>query len=68
MDDTILREDDIAEAVMRLWLYRAGGPTGMKAEHLQICHRAAYREEDFDLGNGEKLFALIQVSFMGGEN
>ena len=51
LDDNILGEEDISEAVLRLQLHRAKGPYGMRAKHLRMWLRAATREEEPDLGN-----------------
>ena len=59
VDDTILGEEEISEAVTRLRLHRAGGPSGMRAEHLRMWHHPAKQEEDPDLGNWEKVVAII---------
>ena len=44
MDDNILGEEDISEAVTRLWLHRAVGPSVLRAEHLRMWHCTAKRE------------------------
>ena len=51
MDDNILGEEEFAEALMRLRLHHARGPSGMKAKHLRMWLCAATREEYPDLGN-----------------
>ena len=51
MDYTIPGEEDIADAVMQLQLHRAGIPSGIKVEHLQMFHHAANQEEDLDPRN-----------------
>ena len=67
VDATILGEEDIAKAVMRHWLHCAGGPSGIKAEHLRMCHRAAKREEDPNPGNWYEVVVLIQAALSGVE-
>ena len=62
---TILWDEEISEAVMRLWLHRASGPSEIKAEHLRMWHRAAMREEKTNPGNWEKVSAIIQAAFGG---
>ena len=51
LDDNILGEEDISEAVLQLQLHRSKGPYGMRAKHLRMWLRAATREEEPDLGN-----------------
>ena len=60
-------EKEIAEAVLRLKLHRAGGPSGMRAEHLRMWLRAATQEIYPDPGNWEKVVAIIQAAFREGE-
>ena len=67
MDDTILGEEKIAKAVMRIRLHRAGVPSGMRAKHLKLWLRVANLEENPDPGNWEKVIAIIQENFRGGE-
>ena len=65
--DTILGEEETAEAVTRLSLHRAAGPSGMKSEHLRIWYRTVKQEENIYLGNWEKVIAIIQADFRGVE-
>ena len=65
VDDTILGEEDISEAMMRLRLHHTGGPSGMKAEHLRMWHHAAKREEDPEPGKWEKVVTQIQADIRG---
>ena len=44
VDDTIPREEEIAEVVLHLQLHRDEGPSGMRAEHLSIWLSAVTRE------------------------
>ena len=67
MDDTIPREEDIVEAVMRIRLYHDGGPSGMRAKHLRTWHRAEKQKENPDPGNWQKVVKIIQVDFREGE-
>ena len=67
MDDNVPEEEDIAEAVLQIQLYRAGGLSGMRAEHLRMWLRAMTREERLDPGNWEKVVAIIKEDFRGGE-
>ena len=53
--------------VLRLWLHRARGPSGMGAKHLRMWLRAATQKERPDQGNWEKVIAIIQAAFRGGE-
>ena len=64
--DTILGEEEIAEALMRLGLHCARGPSGMKAKHLRMWHCTAKWEEKPKPGNWEKVAAIIQADFRGG--
>ena len=45
VDDTSPGEEEISEEVPRIWLHHAGGPSGLKAEHLSMWDRAAEQEE-----------------------
>ena len=67
VDDTIPGEEEIPEAVMRLRLHFTGSPSGIRAKHLRLWLRTAKREEHADLGNWEKVIAIIQADFRGGE-
>ena len=51
MYDTILGEEDIFGAVMRLRMHHVGIPSGMKAKYLQMWHRAEKWKEDPGPGN-----------------
>ena len=66
MDDNIPEEEDISKAVLRLQLHCAGGPSGMRAEHIKMWLHAATWEEAPNPGNWEKVFAIIQAAFRGG--
>ena len=48
---------------MQLRLHRAVGPSGMRDEHLRMWLRAATWEERPDLGNWDKVVAMIQSAF-----
>ena len=63
MDDTIPGEEEISEAVTRIWLHCAGGPSGMNAKLLRMWHCTVKQEENPDPGNWEKVIAIIQVDF-----
>ena len=65
VDDNILGEEEIAKAVLWLQLHRAGGPSGMRAEHLRMWICAETQEEDPDPGNWGKVTTIIQASFRG---
>ena len=67
VDDTILGGEEIAKALMRLRLHSAGVPSGMRAKHLRLWLRVANWEENPDPGNWEKVIAIIQENFRGGE-
>ena len=67
MDYNTPGEEDISEEVLRLQLHRSGGPSGMRAGHLRMWLCAETREEDPDPGNLEKVVAIIQSAFKGGE-
>ena len=43
------------------------GPSGMRAEHLRMWHRAEKWEENPDSGNWEKVVSIIQGEFKGRE-
>ena len=60
-------EEDIDKAVQRLRLHCAGGPSGMRAEHLSVWLCAATWEEQPDPGNWEKFISIIQAAFRVGE-
>ena len=66
MDENILGEEDISEAMLRPQLHRFGGPSGMKAKQLRMWLCAKTREEDPKLVNWEKFVAIIQEDFRGG--
>ena len=66
VDDNIPGEEEISEAVMRLQLHRAGGPSSMRSEQLRMWIRAAMQEEEPDPGNWEKVVAITNVAFRGG--
>ena len=51
VDDNILGEEYIFEAVLRLQLHRAKVPYGMRSKQLRMWLRASTREEEPDLGN-----------------
>ena len=65
VDDNILELEDISESVIHIRLHRAGGPSGMRAEHLRLWFCAAKQEEHPDPGNWEKVAAIIQSSSRG---
>ena len=67
MDDNIPGEEDISEAVLRMRLHFSGGPPGMRAENLRMWLRAAMWEKNSDPENWEKVVAIIQEAFRGGE-
>ena len=67
VDDNIPEEEEIAKLVLWLKLHRTGGPSGMSSEHLRMWFWVATREEDPSPGNREKIVAIIQVDFRGGE-
>ena len=67
MDYTILGWEDVAEAVTRIWLYRAGGPSGMKAKQPRMWNRAAKREENPKPCNWGSVVAIIQAASRGRE-
>ena len=50
VDDNILGEGEISEAVMQLRLHRNGGMSGMRAEHLSMWLCAVMREERLNPG------------------
>ena len=52
--------------VLRLRLHRAGGPSGIRAEHLSMWICAATREERPAPGSWEKVIAIIQAALGGG--
>ena len=56
----------IAAAVRKLQPDRAGGPSGMKAEHLKAWLRAATREKDPDTETWDKVVSVTQVEFREG--
>ena len=45
---------------------RVGGPSGMKAEHLNAWLWAATRDKDLDTKTWEKVVSIIQVAFRKG--
>ena len=65
VDDNILGEENIAEAVIKLQLHCDDAPSVMKEEHLRIWHRTENLEGDPDPGNWEKVVAIVQVVFRG---
>ena len=67
MNDNILEEEDISEAVLRLRLHRTRGQSGMRAEHLRMWFCVETQEKDPELRNWEKVVAIIQVEFREGE-
>ena len=50
----------------KLRSFRAGGPSGMKAEHLKALLGAATREKKPDTETWDKVVSVIQVSFWEG--
>ena len=67
MDENILGEEDIAEAVLRMRLNYAGGLSVIRSKHLRMWLCTATREEDPDPGNWEKVVAIIHAEFSEGE-
>ena len=67
VDNNILGEEKISEAVTRIWMHRAGVPSGMKSKHLIMWHCTAKREENPNRDNWDKFVAIIEVDFRGGE-
>ena len=54
---------DIVVTVRKLRSGRAGGPSGMKAEHLKAWLQAETREKDPDTETWDKVVSVIQVAF-----
>ena len=67
VDDNIQGEEENSEAVLQLRMHHVRGPSGMRVYHLRMWLCAATREEYPDLGNWEKVVAIIQAAFRGGE-
>ena len=53
----------IAASIRKLHSGRAGGPSGMKLDHLKTWLRAATREKDPDTEMWDKVVSVIQVVF-----
>ena len=66
VDDNIPGEEEIAEAVLWLWIHHSGGPYGMRAKHLMIWIHADMWDEHPGLGNCDKVVSIIQENFRGG--
>ena len=64
--DGYVEVGDIAVAVRKLRSGRAGGLSGMKAEHLKSWLQDATREKDPDTNTCKKLVIVIQVVFWEG--
>ena len=67
VDDNILGEEEIAEAMLQLRLHQDGGLSGMRSGQLRRCLCVEKREEHSDPGNWDKVAAMIKVAFRGGE-
>ena len=67
VDDNILGEEVIYEAVLQLQLNCARGLYGMLDKQFRMWLRAAMREENPDPGNWEKVAAITQADFRRGE-
>ena len=67
IDNNILVEEDVSKTVMWLRLHRAGGPSVMRDKHLRLWICAAKWKEHLNQGNWEKVVAIIQAGFRGGE-
>ena len=67
VDENILGEEDIAEAVLRMRLNYARGLSVIRAKHLRMWLCTETREEDLDPGNWEKVASIIHADFSGGE-
>ena len=52
-------------AVSKIRSGRAGGPSGMKAEHLRAWLQAATREKEPDTDMWENVVSVIQEAFWG---
>ena len=63
MDDNILGEEDISEAVMQLQIHLSV----MRGEHLSMWLHMATQEEQPYPGNWENIFAIIHAYFRRGE-
>ena len=52
--------------VRKLWFGRAGGISGMKAEHLKAWLWSATREKETDTKTWDRVVSIIQVAFWEG--
>ena len=67
INDGMPDEEEIAAGVKKLRSNRAGGPTGMRAEHLKEWLSKAKAEENPDPTDWQKVVKLTQTAFGQGE-
>ena len=66
VDDSILKDEDIAWAVCRIHLNRSVGPSIMRSEHLRQWLIAATFEDSTDATNWLKVVSIVQAAFQDG--
>ena len=64
--DRSLEVGEIAASVRKLRAGRAGGPSGMKVEHLKAWLQVVIREKGKDTKTWDKVVSVIQVEFWEG--